>query len=80
MHTVLSTLHTPNGSETLPVSVPTYATPRSIIRRAKSAHGLKCQHASHEAVGPDGCTYIYVRCYGSKATLTIDLDTLEVEE
>ena len=80
MTTIFSTIHTPTGYETIPIEVPTYATPRSIIRRAKSAHGLKCQHKAHEAVGPDGGTYIHVRLFGSQATLIIELDTMGDEQ
>lgn len=79
MQTVLSTIHTPTGYETLPVLVPTFATPRSIIRRVKSAHGIHAQHKAHEGTGPDGSTYIYLKLHGSKATIHIELDTLEDE-
>lgn len=80
MNTVLSTIHTPHGAETLPVNVPTFATPRSIIRRAKTAHGIHAQHKAHEGIGPDGSSYIFLHLHGSKATIHIELDTMGVEE
>ena len=77
MTTVLSTIHTPTGYETIPVAVPTFATPRSIIRRVKSAHGVHAQHKAHEGIGPDGSAYIFLKLHGSKATIYIELDTME---
>jgi hypothetical protein len=74
MTTIFSTIHTPQGYETIPLTLPTYPTQRSIIRRAKSAHGIKAQHKAHEAIGPDGGTYIHVRLFGSQATLTIEIE------
>ena len=78
--TILTHLTTPLGTESLPIEIPTYPTQRSIIRRAKTAHGLKCQHKAHEAVGPDGGTYIHVQLFGSTATLLIELDTMGDEQ
>ena len=80
MQTVLAHLTTPLGTESLPISLPTYPTQRAIIRRAKTAHGITAQHKAHEAIGPDGGTYIHVRLFGSQATLLIELDTMEVGE
>ena len=80
MQTIFSTIHTPQGYETIPVNVPTYATPRSIIRRAKSAHGIHAQHRATNGVGPDGSPYIHLRLHGSKATIHIDLDSMGVDE
>jgi hypothetical protein len=78
--TALSHLTTPTGTESLPLTLPTYPTQRSIIRRAKTAHGIKAQHKAHEAIGPDGGAYIHVCLFGSTATLIIELDTMGVEE
>jgi hypothetical protein len=76
--TILSHLTTPNGTESLPIEIPEYPTTRSIIRRAKSAHGITAQHKATEAIGPDGGTYIHLKLHGSTATLTIELDAMEV--
>jgi hypothetical protein len=78
--TILSHLTTANGTESLPIEVPEYPTNRSIIRRAKSAHGITAQHKATEGIGPDGGTYIHLKLHGSTATLIIELDTMEVEE
>lgn len=80
MTTIFSTIHTPTGYETIPVNVPTFATPRSIIRRAKTAHGIHAQHKATEGIAPDGSTYIFLKLHGSKATIHIELDTMGDEQ
>jgi hypothetical protein len=80
MKTVFSTIRTPQGCETVPVPVPNFATPRSIIRRCKIAHSIDTRHDARELLGPDGSTYIHLRLYGSAATITIDIDAMEDEQ